>query len=172
MGNSDKKLVAMSKFKRLEIDMHKSPRRKLISDFCFITGGLALSGACCIYKSVDGKELNNSIETWWIGADPHTAYRAMRIRKGYNNNLENCITDVNQLGIAENAIILGDLDGADLLKSSEKIQKDRKASRFFDAMNNINVEKWYYITGNHEFNDEGDIVLPPEYWSQNVLGIR
>ncbi len=150
----------------------KPSRRKFISDFCFITGGVSLSGPGCINKLIHGRELNNDSDTWWIGTDPHVAYRAMRIREGYNNNLENCIKDVNQLKIADKAIILGDLGGADLLKGSDKIQTGEKTSRFFDAMNNLNVKEWYYITGNHEFNDEGGIVIPSQYWSQNVLGIR
>lgn len=150
----------------------KSSRRKFISNFCFITVGVSLSGTGCMNKLIHGKGLNNDSETWWIGTDPHVAYRAMRIREGYNNNLENCIKDVNQLKIADKAIILGDLGGADLLKGSDKIQTGEKASRFFDAMDKLYVKDWYYITGNHEFNDDGGIVVPPKYWSQNVFGIR
>ncbi len=147
-------------------------RRKFLSSIAAISGSISLFGISNLKTIPNNKKSEKSIQIWWIGTDAHVAYRKMRIRNGYDHNLETCIDDVNKLRIADFAIILGDLGGADLQGGMDIIQTGNNVSRFIPAMKKLDVKEWHYITGNHEFNDAGEIVIPAKYWSQTIFGIK
>jgi calcineurin-like phosphoesterase family protein len=72
---------------------------------------------------------------------------------------------VNSLGIADHAAILGDI-----LNNSGNY-----ADNFFQMMGNLDVGKWYYVLGNHDFRQNvntGENFLPMMYYEVDVLGIR
>lgn len=126
-----------------------------------------LAGAALLGRTAAA---HNGREVWWLGADPHVAYLG-REGGAYDRHLERCAEDVNMLGMADYAAVLGDLGGADLLEGADRIQSDEDASRFHEAMEKFEVNEWHYVTGNHEFVDD-ELVIPAKYWAQDVLGVR
>jgi calcineurin-like phosphoesterase family protein len=95
-------------------------------------------------------------EVWWIGSDPH-------VRGPEGLHLRIAIQDVNELGIADRAAILGDIVH----------NSDEYADDFLQIMDNLKVEKWYYVLGNHDHDEtSGENVFPIFYGGVDALGIR
>ncbi len=142
-------------------------------DFGAATAGMIAAGTSALGRAVNclAEPSEAARQVWWLGADPHVAYRARRARRGYDAQLEQCAEDVNRLGMADYAAVLGDLGGKDLLCGADRIQTGENVSRFRDAMSSFKVAEWHYVTGNHEFIDDR-IVIRPRYWAQDALGIR
>jgi len=100
-------------------------------------------------------------QVWWIASDPHLGNMPAQPL----DSLQVAIDDVNGLGIADHAAILGDI-----LNNSGNYADD-----FFQMMGNLDVGKWYYILGNHDFRQDvntGENFLPKLYYGIDVLGIR
>jgi len=110
-----------------------------------------------LFFSMGGK---GETQVWWIASDCHLG--------NYTDNVDSlrvAIEDVNNLGIADHAGILGDI-----LNNSGNY-----TDNFFQMMGNLNVGKWYYILGNHDFIQNvntGENFLPMMYYGIDVLGIR
>lgn len=97
--------------------------------------------------------------TWWVAVDPHVG------RSGEATDLQNlpeAVADVNELGIADYAIILGDL-----------VQDDYDfVVPFIRTMNQLECG-WTYVLGNHDFHQGGqEPVLPAHFSARTVNGIR
>jgi calcineurin-like phosphoesterase family protein len=98
-------------------------------------------------------------QVWWIASDPHLGNYPTRPL----DSLQVAIQDVEELGIADHAAILGDLVN----------NSGTYASDFVQMMNDLNLENWYYVTGNHDFDqDTGENFFPIFYKGIDVLGIR
>lgn len=99
-------------------------------------------------------------QVWWIASDPHIGVSPSSPMA----DLRTCIQDVNSLGIADRAIILGDL-----IHESPYYRDN-----FYQTMEELDVKKWYYILGNHDYGGgQGwDNLLPPTNKTLNVLGMR
>ena len=113
--------------------------------------------------STGGKGGTPQVDTqvWWIASDPHLGNMPAQPL----DSLQVAINDVNSLGIADHAAILGDI-----LNNSANY-----ADNFFQMMGNLDVGKWYYILGNHDFVQYGNTTenfLPKLYYGVDVLGIR
>jgi 3',5'-cyclic AMP phosphodiesterase CpdA len=114
------------------------------------------------YLFTAGKGGTQQVDTlvWWIASDCHLG--------NFPENLDSlrvAINDVNGLGIADHAAILGDI-----LNNSSNY-----ADNFFEMMGNLDVGKWYYVLGNHDFVQYGNTrenFLPKLYYGIDVLGIR
>lgn len=123
----------------------------------------AVVGLIIISYSTEPK---TEIQVWWIFADPHVGrypFLGEGIGRKLVEPLEAAVNDVNELGIADYAFCLGDLvsDCADY------------APIFLEMMENLEVENWYYILGNHDHDWENwENVLPVVYGGFDVLGIR
>ncbi len=97
-------------------------------------------------------------ETWWIASDPHIGRDDDALL-----NLEKAVEDVNDLGISQRGIVLGDLveDDADHVEDYE------------DAMNGLD-HTWIDVLGNHDFDRYGteERVRPRTFFSETVGGVR
>ncbi len=99
-------------------------------------------------------------ETWWIGADTHIG-RTADLRE--LNYLKAAVDDVNELGISDYAIILGDL-----------VEDDPQfVEPFVNAMNNLDHD-WTYVIGNHDFDRHGtgERVMDRVYFNKVLGGVR
>jgi len=132
--------------------------RKIIGITVAIVG-LAIFAAFTYshFSSTGGEEEKQQV--WWIASDPHLGnYPEQPLI-----SLQVAIQDVNDLGIADHAAILGDL----------VYNLGEYADDFLQLMDNLEVEKWYYVLGNHDFDQETrENVLPVFYDGIDVLGIR
>lgn len=94
-------------------------------------------------------------ETWWVAADAHVGGNAAR--------LDAAVDDMNRLDLKlDYAIQLGDN------------VSDRHEGRapFLEAMGRLNVARWDYILGNHDFGPDHEPVFAPRYFARTVNGIR
>lgn len=122
-------------------------------------------GACIYFNPRGTGEGQGGRETqvWWMASDPHVGY-------GTINCLEVGVEDVNEYvekieGIeVDYAIQLGDL-----IHESSWYR-----GRFLRPMDNLNVENWYYILGNHDFENPpwDENLLPPVDTILNVMGMK
>jgi len=104
-------------------------------------------------------QYGENTQVWWIASDPYLGNFPTRPL----DSLQVAIQDVEELGIADHAAILGDLVN----------NSGTYASNFVQMMNNLNVENWYYVTGNHDFDQStGENFFPISYKGIDVLGIR
>ena len=121
-----------------------------------------------VYLS-QGKAGEGSRETqvWWIASDPHVGY----YRDYALTALQVGIEDVNEYvekieGVnVDHAILLGDL----IHESNIYI------GMFNRAMDNLKVENWYYVLGNHDFENPnlwGENLLPPVDMTLDVMGMK
>lgn len=97
--------------------------------------------------------------TWWVAADPHVGHGTEQFP---GQHLSQAVTDVSELGIADQAILLGDL------------VEDRAAMGdiLVREMNRLKID-WTYVLGNHDFDKTtGKPVLPARYEARTVQGIR
>ncbi len=120
---------------------------------------LALAAAFLAATAPAADEAENSPITWWVAADPHVGHGSEQYP---GQHISRAVADVNQLGIADKAILLGDLVedssamGEILLEEMAKLEAD-----------------WTYVLGNHDFdNITGEPALPPRYEARTVHGIR
>lgn len=126
---------------------------------------LAAFAVVCLFSYTRGKEETQQVETqvWWIASDPHVGYTMSAPDKA----LQVGIDDVNEYvenkeNIKVNhAAILGDL-----IHESSSYR-----SMFLQDMENLKVENWYYVLGNHDF-EGGENILPVFYGGIDVMGIR
>ena len=96
---------------------------------------------------------------WWVAADPHVG-DAREDTPG--ERLSTSVADINQLGIVDYAVMLGDL------VADCEIQ----VSTFIHEMNKLEVD-WTYVLGNHDFDSiTSRPVLPPNYIGRTIHGIR
>lgn len=98
-------------------------------------------------------------QVWWIASDPHLGVESSPL-----DSLETAIEDVNSLGIADYAIQLGD----------EIHETTEYRENFFQLMNSLEVENWYYILGNHDYigGSGSDNILPPVDETIEVMGMK
>ncbi len=97
--------------------------------------------------------------TWWVAADTHIGHSS---EPSLGHHLATAVADVNNLGIADYAVILGDLVEDDYAYSIPFVQ----------LMNQLDIN-WTYVLGNHDFDTEThEPVLPVHFSSRTVLGIR
>jgi hypothetical protein len=103
-------------------------------------------------------------QVWWIASDPHVGHYTMSVP---DEALQVGIKDVNEYVEnienikVDHAAILGDL-----IHESSYYR-----SMFLQDMENLKVEKWYYVLGNHDFAG-GENILPVFYSGIDVMGIR
>jgi predicted phosphodiesterase len=141
--------------------------RKIIGIAIVVVAVAALAGAYLLISARGkGGAQQEETQVWWIASDPHLG--------NYPNqplsSLQVAVQDVDNLGIADHAAILGDI------LNNHNAYRDN----FFQLMDNLNVDNWYYILGNHDFpqNTSGIDVsskenfLPMLYYAFDVLGIR
>jgi calcineurin-like phosphoesterase family protein len=121
-----------------------------------------IASAVVYLRSSPGRvrtQCGENTQVWWIASDSHLGNFATRPL----DSLEVAIRDVEELGIADHAAILGDLVN----------NSSAYASDFFQMMNSLSVENWYYVTGNHDFDQStGENFFPIFYKGIDVLGIR
>ncbi|MBP3193976.1 GLUG motif-containing protein [Natronogracilivirga saccharolytica] len=99
-------------------------------------------------------------ETWWIGADTHIGRTDDLAELDY---LQDAVEDVNDLGLSDYAIILGDL-----------VEDDPQfVEPFVDAMDNLDHD-WTYVIGNHDFDRDGtgERVMDRVYFNKDLGGVR
>ncbi len=97
--------------------------------------------------------------TWWVAADSHVGHSS---EPSTGQHLARSVADVNELGIADYAVMLGDL-----------VEDDYAfATPFIREMNKLEVG-WIYVLGNHDFiRDSNEPVLPVHFSGRTVNGIR
>lgn len=97
--------------------------------------------------------------TWWGASDPHVGHRSEEFP---GQHLAKAVVDVNELDIADYAILLGDLVA------------DRAAfGRIFVREMDKLTTDWTYVLGNHDYDKKtGERALPPRFGAQAVHGIR
>lgn len=104
-------------------------------------------------------------QVWWIFTDSHVGiwpFAEPGTEKA-QEHLEVAIQDVNELGIVDYALCLGDM-------VSDKVEY---VETFLGLVENLEVKNWYYILGNHDHDYRtGENVLPVVYQSLEVLGIK
>lgn len=102
-------------------------------------------------------------QVWWIASDPHIGIYPGRPL----DHLRVGIEDVNDLGIVDYAIQLGD--------EFQETMGQGYRENFFQLMNSLEVENWYYILGNHDFvmpPPSEDNLLPPVDMALDVMGMK
>ena len=100
-------------------------------------------------------ESQRETQVWWIASDPHVGY----YRENALLALQVGIEDVNEYvekteGVkVDYAILLGDLIH----------ESNIYTGKFLRAMENLKVENWYHVLGNHDYNNAED------KWEDNLL---
>lgn len=133
--------------------------RKTIGLIIIIIVLIALSAFILSSKPLkEGGEVEEN-QVWWIASDPHLGVETSPL-----GALETAIEDVDELGIADHAILLGDVIHETM------VYRDN----LFQLMDNLNVENWYYILGNHDYvgGSGVDNILPPVDKIINVMGMK
>lgn len=97
--------------------------------------------------------------TWWVAADSHVGDPS---EPSIGEHLRTSVADVNDLGIADYAVMMGDC-----------VQDDYAfAEPFLRAMNQLDIG-WTYVLGNHDFKrSANEPVLPVHFSARTVNGIR
>jgi predicted phosphodiesterase len=144
------------------------PDSRKIIRIAIVVIAVAALAATYLLASARGKGGTQQEENqvWWIASDPHLGnfpYQPLA-------SLQVAIQDVDNLGIADHAAILGDILN----------NHDTYRDNFFQLMDNLKVENWYYILGNHDFPQHTSEIevsrkenfLPMLYYGIDVLGIR
>jgi Icc-related predicted phosphoesterase len=119
-----------------------------------------LAGAYVYLSQGKAAEVTRETQVWWIASDPHVGYF-----KGYAlTDLQVGIDDVNEYvekieGVnVDHAILLGDLIH----------ESNIYTGMFLRAMDNLKVDNWYYILGNHDYNQNAEIKSENK-WTDNLL---
>jgi predicted phosphodiesterase len=129
-----------------------------VSGFRLVALGLSVAVVASVYFLFFYEAPGHQPErvVWWIASDPH-------FDEPEDPHLLIPIQDVNELGIADYAVLLGDL----------LFDSPRYAQDFLDAMSTLDVKRWYYVLGNHDYDrNTEENVLPLFYGSVEMLGIR
>lgn len=128
---------------------------KTLRSYLLVTLAAAFVGATA--PAADQAE--TSRVTWWVAADPHVGHGSEQYP---GQHISRAVADVNQLGIADKAILLGDL----VEDSSAMGEILREEMAKLDA-------EWTYVLGNHDFDQvTGEPALPPRFEARTVQGIR
>jgi len=142
-----------------------SPQKAIVIVTILVVASAGVYG----YFSLRGEEEGQGgreTQVWWIASDPHVGYD--RIEP--TGALEVGIEDINEYiekieGVeVDCAILLGDL-----IHESSWYR-----GMFLRSMDNLNVENWYYVLGNHDFENPPweDNLLPPVDTILNVMGMK
>jgi hypothetical protein len=117
-----------------------------------------LAGVYVILSKPKPEEVSQETQIWWIASDPHVGY----YRDNALTALQVGINDVNEYvekveGVnVDHAILLGDLIH----------ESNIYTGMFLRAMDNLKVENWYYILGNHDYNQSAEA---GRKWTENLL---
>ena len=131
---------------------------------------VALAGVSFLVFYLRGSGENQVVretEVWWIASDPHIGHPSMHVS---DNCLRVGIEDVNDYvekieGIeVDHAILLGDL-----IHESTASQFKEK---LYQDMENLKVESWYYILGNHDYVFYTENILPIVDTTLDVMGMK
>ena len=96
---------------------------------------------------------------WWVAGDTHVGHNS---EPALGQHLATAVADVNNLDIADYAVILGDL-----VEDSYEF-----STPFIQEMNKLNIG-WTYVLGNHDFDSvTHEPVLPVHFSARTVSGIR
>lgn len=117
-------------------------------------------------SEVDEGQGGRETQVWWIASDPHLGYSRITPYE----TLEVGIEDINEYvekieGVeVDYAILLGDI-----IHESSWYR-----GGFLRLMDNLKVENWYYILGNHDFENPPweENLLPPVDTTLNVMGMK
>jgi predicted phosphodiesterase len=120
-----------------------------------------LVGVYVILSRPKAGEVSRETQVWWIASDPHVGY----FQAAYAlTDLQVGIDDVNEYvekieGVnVDHAILLGDLVH----------ESNIYTGKFLQAMSNLNVDNWYYILGNHDYNQNAGNKSENK-WTENLL---
>ncbi len=159
---------------------HACNRRSFVKSGIAAATGAGLYANASIPSATAGEEPSDAQVVWWVAADPHVGWGVdpehySHGRGGANvaedypgQHLRKSVADVNHLGIADYAVMLGDL-----VADSKEL-----AAPFVREMDRLETPfGWTYVLGNHDFDGKcgrrlGEPVLPVRYNARNVLGIR
>jgi len=119
-----------------------------------------------VYLSPGKGGESRETQVWWIASDPHVGYD----RGDPIGTLQVGIEDINEYveeieGVdVDYAILLGDI----IHESNIYI------GMFLRAMDNLKVENWYYVLGNHDFQFPALVenLLPPVDMTLDVMGMK
>lgn len=124
-------------------------------------------GICCLFvwglgaaqPAAETVDLPEAEHVWWVAADSHVGHGS---EDHIGQHLDVSVADVNDLGIADYAIVLGDL-----------VEDDYDyAAPFIRGMNQLDVP-WTYVLGNHDFcRENNEPVLPVHFSARTISGIR
>jgi hypothetical protein len=99
-------------------------------------------------------------EVWWIASDPHvgsnTTNRLGPLQAGIND-INDYVEKIEGVKV-DHAILLGDLIH----------ETDIYTGMFLRAMDNLKVDNWYYILGNHDYNQNAGNKSENK-WTENLL---
>lgn len=105
-------------------------------------------------------------QVWWIFSDTHVGmwpFAGPNVENKLEEHLEVAVRDVNELGVADYAICLGDMVS----------DKAEYVPIFLRIMDNLKVKGWHYVLGNHDHDwKTWENVLPIVYKGLDALGIR
>jgi predicted phosphodiesterase len=116
-------------------------------------------------RGSEGGQVERETQVWWIASDPHVGHFSL---PEPDDALKVGIEDVNEYvekieGVkVDYAIILGDL----IHQNSSYIWT------FYQDMENLNVENWYYILGNHDYVNYTENILPEVDMTLDVMGMK
>jgi predicted phosphodiesterase len=133
-----------------------------------------LAGVYVYLSKGKTEEVSRETQVWWIASDPHVGY----FQAAYAlTDLQVGIDDVNEYvekieGVnVDHAILLGDLVHESTIYTG----------MFLRAMDNLKVDNWYYILGNHDYNQNAgnksankwtDNLLPEVDTTLDVMGMK
>jgi predicted phosphodiesterase len=129
---------------------------------------VALAGVSFLIFYLRGSgegQVERETQVWWIASDPHVGHPS---QQPSDNCIQVAIEDVNEYveeieGVkVDYAIILGDL----IHQNSSYIWT------FYQDMENLNVENWYYILGNHDYWNYTENLLPIVDTTLDVMGMK
>ena len=110
--------------------------------------------------------MERETEVWWIASDPHVGHTFFESDTALKVGIEDVNEYVEKIeGVkVDHAILLGDL----LHESSQYREL------FYRDMENLNVENWYYVLGNHDFDNPpyAENLLPPVDMTLDVMGMK
>jgi hypothetical protein len=136
--------------------------RGYVDEFRIFSSNHDRAGALAIdeIEEIRRYDLVDADEIWWLAADMHVGDAASESFVG--QNMLHAVEDVKQLGIADRAVMLGDLVH----------DRDEYMVTFLQHMDTLGLP-WDYVLGNHDFDrDTYEPVLPPYYEARTVMGIR
>jgi len=119
-----------------------------------------LAGVYVYLSQGKAGESQRETQVWWIASDPHVGY----FRENALLALQVGIEDVNEYvekteGVkVDGAILLGDIIHESKIYTGMTLR----------AIDNLEVENWYYVLGNHDF-DQNPGNTSENKWTENLL---